>query len=208
MPHGGRTGCGELHAALARARPPALHVARCRWLPPHAVPAPHSALPRCGPCQMMGQILDEVAPTMRNRVKFVKVSARCAAARAGLGWAGCRGCHVGPTHFAFCCHVCAAGRHGEVPNRCQPVQHWRCVGGRPRPCWQPLAAAPVHRAAALTLRRPAPLQPARFPSPCPAPAAALPTLVLFKQGQPVDRIEGVVMAPDLRARLEYLLAQR
>ncbi len=31
---------------------------------------------------------------------------------------------------------------------------------------------------------------------------ALPTLVLFKQGQPVDRIEGVVQAPQLVERLK------
>ncbi|HIK42102.1 thioredoxin [Thermoleptolyngbya sp. M55_K2018_002] len=30
---------------------------------------------------------------------------------------------------------------------------------------------------------------------------ALPTLVLFKQGQPVDRIEGVLSAPQLMQRL-------
>ena len=34
---------------------------------------------------------------------------------------------------------------------------------------------------------------------------ALPTLVLFKQGQPVDRIEGVMPAPDLIQRLYGLL---
>lgn len=38
--------------------------------------------------------------------------------------------------------------------------------------------------------------------------AALPTLVLFKGGKPVDRMEGVVMAGDLKTRLEYQLAQR
>lgn len=32
--------------------------------------------------------------------------------------------------------------------------------------------------------------------------------MLFKNGRPVDRVEGVLMAPDLKARLEYLLAQR
>lgn len=31
---------------------------------------------------------------------------------------------------------------------------------------------------------------------------ALPTLVLFKQGQPVDRIEGVLRAPELVQRLQ------
>ncbi|MBD2772203.1 thioredoxin [Iningainema tapete] len=31
---------------------------------------------------------------------------------------------------------------------------------------------------------------------------ALPTLVLFKQGQPVDRIEGVLQAPQLVERLK------
>lgn len=40
-----------------------------------------------------------------------------------------------------------------------------------------------------------------------APLAALPTLILFKQGRPVDRVEGVVMGPDLKNRLEYLLGQ-
>ncbi|KKD36125.1 MAG: thioredoxin [Limnoraphis robusta] len=34
---------------------------------------------------------------------------------------------------------------------------------------------------------------------------ALPTLVLFKKGKPVDRIEGVVRAPDLIQRLYGLL---
>lgn len=33
---------------------------------------------------------------------------------------------------------------------------------------------------------------------------ALPTLVLFKQGRPVDRIEGVVKAPQLVQRLQTL----
>ncbi|MBD2361712.1 thioredoxin [Anabaena sp. UHCC 0399] len=34
---------------------------------------------------------------------------------------------------------------------------------------------------------------------------ALPTLVLFKQGQPVDRIEGVLQTPQLVQRLQGLL---
>jgi thioredoxin len=34
---------------------------------------------------------------------------------------------------------------------------------------------------------------------------ALPTLVLFKDGQPVERIEGFLSAPDLQQRLESLL---
>ncbi len=34
---------------------------------------------------------------------------------------------------------------------------------------------------------------------------ALPTLVLFKQGQPVDKIEGVMQAPDLVRHLEAKL---
>lgn len=34
---------------------------------------------------------------------------------------------------------------------------------------------------------------------------ALPTLVLFQNGQPVDRIEGVVQAPDLIQRLRALI---
>lgn len=34
---------------------------------------------------------------------------------------------------------------------------------------------------------------------------ALPTLVLFKQGQPVDRIEGVMAAPQLVQRLQNFL---
>jgi thioredoxin len=34
---------------------------------------------------------------------------------------------------------------------------------------------------------------------------ALPTLVLFKQGKPVDKIEGVLQAPDLVRRLEPML---
>ncbi|HEY9798961.1 MAG TPA: thioredoxin [Leptolyngbyaceae cyanobacterium] len=35
--------------------------------------------------------------------------------------------------------------------------------------------------------------------------AALPTLVLFKQGQPVERIEGVVQAPQLVQHLQSFL---
>lgn len=35
--------------------------------------------------------------------------------------------------------------------------------------------------------------------------AALPTLVLFKNGQPVDRIEGVLQAPQLVQRLQTLI---
>ena len=44
---------------------------------------------------------------------------------------------------------------------------------------------------------------------CPPPAAVtgLPTLLLFKDGKPVDRIEGVISAPDLTSRLEYWLRQ-
>lgn len=34
---------------------------------------------------------------------------------------------------------------------------------------------------------------------------ALPTLVLFKNGQPVDRIEGAMQAPDLIQRLQPFL---
>ena len=34
---------------------------------------------------------------------------------------------------------------------------------------------------------------------------ALPTLVLFKQGQPVERIEGVVQAPQLVERLKTII---
>ena len=34
---------------------------------------------------------------------------------------------------------------------------------------------------------------------------ALPTLLLFKNGQPVDRIEGVMQAPDLIQRLQSFL---
>ncbi len=34
---------------------------------------------------------------------------------------------------------------------------------------------------------------------------ALPTLVLFKQGQPVERIEGVMPAPQLIQRLQTLI---
>ncbi len=34
---------------------------------------------------------------------------------------------------------------------------------------------------------------------------ALPTLVLFKQGQPIDRIEGVLQAPQLVQRLRSLM---
>ncbi|NJK39856.1 MAG: thioredoxin [Oscillatoriales cyanobacterium RM2_1_1] len=36
--------------------------------------------------------------------------------------------------------------------------------------------------------------------------AALPTLVLFKQGQPIERIEGVVRSPDLIQRLSSLIS--
>jgi thioredoxin len=35
--------------------------------------------------------------------------------------------------------------------------------------------------------------------------AALPTLVLFKNGQPVDRIEGVLQAPQLIRHLQTLI---
>lgn len=35
--------------------------------------------------------------------------------------------------------------------------------------------------------------------------AALPTLVLFKNGQPVDRIEGVLQAPELIQHLQKLV---
>jgi thioredoxin len=35
--------------------------------------------------------------------------------------------------------------------------------------------------------------------------AALPTLVLFKEGKPVDRIEGVVQAPQLVQHLKALI---
>ncbi|NWF60787.1 MAG: thioredoxin [Fischerella sp.] len=35
--------------------------------------------------------------------------------------------------------------------------------------------------------------------------AALPTLVLFKQGQPINRIEGVVQAPQLVQHLKSLI---
>jgi thioredoxin len=34
---------------------------------------------------------------------------------------------------------------------------------------------------------------------------ALPTLVLFKQGQPINKIEGVMQAPDLTRHIESLL---
>ncbi len=34
---------------------------------------------------------------------------------------------------------------------------------------------------------------------------ALPTLVLFKQGKPVDRIEGVLQAPQLVQRLQAII---
>ncbi len=34
---------------------------------------------------------------------------------------------------------------------------------------------------------------------------ALPTLILFKQGRPVDKIEGVLQAPDLVRRLETMM---
>lgn len=78
----------------------------------------------CGPCQMMSSIMDEVAPTLRDKVKFVKVD----------------------------------------------TQKYPSVASR------------YH-------------------------IAALPTLVLFKNGQPVDRIEGVVMGEDLRRRLEYFTSQ-
>ncbi|KAI7840011.1 hypothetical protein COHA_006276 [Chlorella ohadii] len=79
----------------------------------------------CGPCQMMGKILDDVAPAMRGRVKFIKVD----------------------------------------------TEKYPTVAGQYQ-------------------------------------IGALPTLMLFKNGRPVDRVEGVLMGPDLKARLEYLLAQR
>ena len=34
---------------------------------------------------------------------------------------------------------------------------------------------------------------------------ALPTLILFKQGQPINKIEGVMQAPDLARRIEAML---
>jgi thioredoxin len=34
---------------------------------------------------------------------------------------------------------------------------------------------------------------------------ALPTLILFKQGQPINKIEGVMQAPDLTRRIEAML---
>ncbi|EFN52008.1 hypothetical protein CHLNCDRAFT_15163, partial [Chlorella variabilis] len=74
---------------------------------------------RCRPCQMMGGILNEVAPSLRDRVKFVKVDSE---------------------------------KYPTVASKYQ-------IG-------------------------------------------ALPTLILFKGGKPVDRIEGVVMAGDLKSRLE------
>jgi len=35
---------------------------------------------------------------------------------------------------------------------------------------------------------------------------ALPTMILFKNGQPIDRIEGLLQAPQLLARVDYFLA--
>jgi thioredoxin len=34
---------------------------------------------------------------------------------------------------------------------------------------------------------------------------ALPTLILFKQGQPINKIEGVMQAPDLTRHIEAML---
>lgn len=50
-------------------------IAHCADAMPHTLPAaPPCVCPaRCGPCQMMGQILDEVAPELRGQVKIVKV---------------------------------------------------------------------------------------------------------------------------------------
>ncbi|PSC68245.1 thiol reductase thioredoxin [Micractinium conductrix] len=36
---------------------------------------------------------------------------------------------------------------------------------------------------------------------------ALPTLILFKNGKPVDRIEGALMGDQLKQRLNYFLSQ-
>ncbi|KAL4422952.1 hypothetical protein ABPG75_009149 [Micractinium tetrahymenae] len=78
---------------------------------------------RCGPCQMQSQVIDQLAPQMRGRVKFVKVDTE---------------------------------KYHKVASQYN-------IG-------------------------------------------ALPTLVLFKNGQPVDRIEGLLMADQLKQRLEYFLA--
>lgn len=76
----------------------------------------------CGPCQMQGQVIDQLAPQMRGRVKFVKVDTE---------------------------------KYHKVASQYN-------IG-------------------------------------------ALPTLVLFKNGQPVDRVEGLLMADQLKQRLEYFL---
>lgn len=60
-----------LPLGCVRCCPSRLRLRRCL-----TAPRACSFLCRCGPCQMMGKILDEVAPAMRNRVKIVKVGAR------------------------------------------------------------------------------------------------------------------------------------
>jgi thiol-disulfide isomerase/thioredoxin len=65
----------------------------------------------CGPCQMMGKILDEVAPAMRNRVKFVKVDTEKYPTVAGQYQIGgalvrCRCCTI-PTKRQLALAACA-----------------------------------------------------------------------------------------------------
>lgn len=90
---------------------------------------------------------------------------------------------------------------------CVHVQQWTAARQAARQHQQQPAAL---RGGWPALPVSAPLKPPprrRLPSlRSPPRPAALPTLVLFKDGQPIDRIEGVVMGPDLKARLEYLLA--
>jgi thioredoxin len=76
----------------------------------------------CGPCQMMGPILDQVNAQLNNRLRIVKIDTE---------------------------------KYRELASQYQ--------------------------------------------------IAALPTLVLFKQGQPVERIEGVVQAPQLVQRLKSFI---
>lgn len=142
---------------------------------------------------MMGNILDEVAPAMRGSVRFIKVDSEKYPTVAGQY------------------HIGGEGRGVRVV----PLPALRPAVRVPTALSTLVPPAPTALPLLLLLQAPRPrkaasctAQPASCPSPAPSPApAALPTLILFKQGQPVDRIEGVVMGQDLKNRLQYLLAK-
>jgi hypothetical protein len=138
---------------------------------------------------MMGNILGEVAPALRGRVKVVKVDTEkypTVANQYQIG-GGCCAAHVrmpGWRHVG----VHAGGRRAE--RGVLKARAWRFSRC---PC---TVALPAYLAPRLPRLPPLPLP----------PPAALPTLILFKNGKPVDRMEGVVGAADLRNRLEYFAA--